>query len=72
MPFGKYKGYAVSQVVVMEGGIEYLEWCEDNVNGVSIDWPVLNEWRNQPITVGIGMPNTEDDSSCSVGNPLPF
>ena len=72
MPFGKYKGYAVSQVIVMEAGIEYLEWCEDNVNGVYIDWPAMNEWRNQHITVGIGMNDTEDDSSCSVGNPLPF
>lgn len=74
MSFGKYRGYAVSQVLAMQDGIEYLEWCEDNVTGVYIDWPQVFKYKQEHISVGIGKHDDGEILGTIIPDdgPLPF
>lgn len=55
LAFGKYRGYTVAQVAIADGGIEYLEWVEDNVSGCYIDWPLVYDYITHRVPVSIGM-----------------
>lgn len=72
LPFGKYRGYSLFQILVTDGGIEYLEWIEDNVSGYYIDWPAVYEWLTNHISVNIDMANADKNDSPLLGDPVPF
>lgn len=45
LSFGKYKGFSIAEVLSMEKGMEYIEWVDDYVDGIYMDWRAIYDWR---------------------------
>ena len=59
--FGKFRGFTIEQVLLTEGGLEYLEWLDDNVPGVYIDWKDVAKWKSNHIRIKYSTDSEETD-----------